>query len=263
MATQSTEALKDDESQEDLGEKTDNTDDDKDDEYLKMLESFSRRAHQNGGELIPEGSRFFRIRRTLINVLQSFWCNIIIIALATVDAIVLVCVLLLEIEALKMGSGNKQKTIQEARFGLECVSISIIILFMIEISLKLFALGPKHFCSHPIEVVDAVVTVISLVVDALMIADHVAHFVTHDQTYSGVIDAFGSAAGLLIVFRMWRIIRILNATLVTMSTGLSRKLRKMKANMTSYQLRIFQLERRLQKHQIPLPNGLEELNMDN
>lgn len=84
---------------------------------------------------------------------------------------------------------------------------------MIEISLKFFALGPKHFCSHWIEVVDAIVTIISLVVDALVIADHVAHVSHHGEGNSGIIDAFGAAAGLLIVFRMWRIVRILNGKL--------------------------------------------------
>ncbi|VDP84297.1 unnamed protein product [Echinostoma caproni] len=133
-------------------------------------------------------------------------------------------------------------------------------MFMIEISLKLFAVGPKHFCTHWIEVVDTIVTVISLVADSLVIADHVVHFGSHGDQNSGSLDAFGAAAGLLIVFRMWRIVRILNATIVTMSTGISNKIKKMKMKEIYLQRRIFQLERRLTKHHIPLPEELDELD---
>lgn len=76
--------------------------DDEDDEYLEMLESFSRRAQHNGEEFIPDGAWCFRVRRRLFKILHSFWCNIAIICLALLDAIILVCVLLLEIEALKL-----------------------------------------------------------------------------------------------------------------------------------------------------------------
>ncbi|KAF7233595.1 hypothetical protein EG68_12557 [Paragonimus skrjabini miyazakii] len=121
---------------------------------------------------------------------------------------------------------------------------------MIEITVKFFVFGPKHFCTHWMDVLDAVVTLVSLALDAFLIADHLLHITKN-------VEAFEAAAVLIIVFRLWRIVRIVNATLVGIHNAMHTKLHRMKQTEARLQCRIYQLERRLNKYNIPLPKNLE------
>ncbi|TGZ60336.1 hypothetical protein CRM22_008599 [Opisthorchis felineus] len=162
--------------------------------------------------------------------------------------------------------GEKQTILQEARFALECVSVCILTVFMIELTLKFIAVGPRHFFTQWLEVLDACVTIVSLVIDAVVIADHAIHMqkshgTSHESGLgigSGALDAFGAAAGLLIVFRLWRVVRIVSATVVSIHAGMERKLTEMRETRTCLERRVFQLEARLRRLHIPLPKELED-----
>ncbi|VDP91751.1 unnamed protein product [Echinostoma caproni] len=78
-------------------------DDEEDDDYVKVLETFAQRARLTGEELIPDDACCAKFRRWLIKALRSLGFNILIIVLASVDAAILMTVLLLEIESLKLG----------------------------------------------------------------------------------------------------------------------------------------------------------------
>ncbi|KAA3680912.1 uncharacterized protein DEA37_0013474 [Paragonimus westermani] len=216
-----------------------------------------------------------RIRHALANVLHSFAVNVTIIVLASLDALILVIVMLLEIEALKIGPGVAQNKLQDARFGLECVSLIIILLFMIEIVLKIFAVGLKRFFTHCLETLDFVVTFVSLVLDAFVIADHVGHMgmghrVEHKKDSIGSkkseggdihMDAFEAAAILLIFLRLWRVVRIVNATMVSIHIGLEAKMLRMKKEENMMRRRILQLEEYMKDRHLSLPESREDVTL--
>ncbi|KAF7255600.1 hypothetical protein EG68_07441 [Paragonimus skrjabini miyazakii] len=218
-----------------------------------------------------------KTRHALSHTLHSFAANVTIIVLASLDAIILVTVMLLEIEALKVGPGVVQNKLQDARFGLECVSLIIISLFMIEIILKIFAVGLKRFFTHCLETLDAVVTFVSLVLDAFVIADHVRHMgighkAEHKKESSGSkentggnvrMDAFEAAAILLIFLRLWRVVRIVNATMVSIHTGMEAKMLRMKEEEVMMLQRIAQLEEYIKECHLPLPKLSEDGRLHN
>ncbi|KAF5400532.1 Voltage-gated hydrogen channel 1 [Paragonimus heterotremus] len=218
-----------------------------------------------------------RTRHALSHTLHSFAANVTIIVLASLDAVILVTVMLLEIEALKVGPGVVQNKLEDARFGLECVSLIIISLFMIEIVLKIFAVGLKRFFTHCLETLDAVVTFVSLVLDAFVIADHVHHMrsghkAEHRKGSSGSkgntggnvrLDAFEAAAILLIFLRLWRVVRIVNATMVSIHIGLEAKMLRMKEEEIMLLQRIAQLEEYIKESHLPLPKLSGDVRLHN
>ncbi|OON19871.1 hypothetical protein X801_04255 [Opisthorchis viverrini] len=208
-----------------------------DPEYAEQLRRYSMWLQPKAKSLIPQTAFWSACRRDLADRLHSMPVNIAIIALASLDALILICVMLLEIEALKLEvggqiqlvfkPGEKQTILQEARFALECVSVCILSVFTMELTLKLIAVGPRHFFTQWLEVLDACVTIVSLVIDAVVIADHAIHMQnSHGDSHesglgigSGALDAFGAAAGLLIVFRLWRVVRIVSGKLCKSTSG--------------------------------------------
>ncbi|GAA49234.1 voltage-gated hydrogen channel 1 [Clonorchis sinensis] len=238
----------------------------KDPEYAEQLRRYSIWLHPKAESLIPQTAFGSACRRELADRLHSMPVNITIIALASLDALILISVMLLEIEALKLEPGERQNVLQEARFALECVSVCILTVFMIELTLKFIAVGPRHFFTQWLEVLDACVTIVSLVIDAVVIADHAIHMqnshgASHDSGLgigSGALDAVGAAAGLLIVFRLWRVIRIVSATVVSIYAGMERKLTEMREKRTWLERRVFQLEARLRRLHIPLPKEVQD-----
>ncbi|CAH8480253.1 unnamed protein product [Dicrocoelium dendriticum] len=188
--------------------------------------------------------------------------------MAWINAVILVVVLLLESETLKAAdSEEKRNRLNEARFGLQCVSMCISSIFFIEICMKLFALGPKTFFSHWIEVWDLVVIVISLIVDAIIISAHVArnrtahgsdaHYFSNDPS-SDPLAAVGAAAALLVIFRLWRIVGIMNAIIVTIHGGLEAKIAKLKEEGMKLRRRVFQLESVLEEANLPIPKMVDD-----
>ncbi len=124
---------------------------------------------------------------------------------------------------------------------LECMSLCIVGLFVIEIPVKLWALGLRVFLHSPLELIDAVVCVISFSLDTYVIFSHLTHAGSdgHDSTspVSGEIVAseeltvgaqsdrptrLVEAAGFLVLFRLWRIIRIVNGEPTNMFNQLTR-----------------------------------------
>ncbi|CAH8480241.1 unnamed protein product [Dicrocoelium dendriticum] len=197
--------------------KTVQMDQESDTDYLEKLRKFSKWTSHGAYRALPDSTK---CRRSILRVLYSIPVNITVIIMAWVNAVILVVALLLESETLKADSGEKRNRLNEARFGLQCVSMCISSIFSIEICMKLFALGPKTFFSHWIEVWDLVVIVISLIVDAIIISAHVArirtahgsdpHYFFNDPS-SDPLAAVGAAAALLVIFRLWRIVGIMNA----------------------------------------------------
>ncbi|CAH8477453.1 unnamed protein product [Dicrocoelium dendriticum] len=161
-----------------------------------------------------------------------------VVVLCCLDGIIVICVLLLEIEVLKLKSGQLRSQLISAQFLLECSSIIIVSLFILEIPLKLGLFGYKFFCNHWLELIDAFVCIVSFAVDVYNIARHVQHgkgvmstlnqadapyetATSHEQSTgfsqrhdgSSSKNTLADAAGLLVLFRLWRVVRIVNGWL--------------------------------------------------
>lgn len=81
---------------------------------------------------------------------------------------------------------------------LHCGSLAILCIFMIEILLKLIAFRLKYF-THKFEVFDGIIVVVSFVLDIASLREE---------------EAF-EAASLLILLRLWRVVRIVNGAVLS------------------------------------------------
>nr|KAG5685734.1 hypothetical protein BaRGS_015056 [Batillaria attramentaria] len=113
-----------------------------------------------------------------------------IIVLVVFDILLVLSELLFDLEIVRL-EGSHQETVPEV---LHYCSIFILSLFLIEIGLRIFVMRLSFF-THKLELFDAVVVIVSFVLDVV--------FRNRQDAASGV--------GLLVILRLWRVARILNA----------------------------------------------------
>ncbi|THD19191.1 Voltage gated hydrogen channel 1 [Fasciola hepatica] len=162
--------------------------------------------------------------------------HITVLVISSLDGLLVLCILLMEIEVLKQQGGVAHSQLVTSQFYLECISVAIVSLFLIEIVFKFWAFGTKFYREHWLEIVDAVVCVVSFAVDVYNIIRHTQHSkndhrqkiqhpastqsnvpvydaTTTMSTTHGIAlfqDTIADAAGLLVLFRLWRVLRIVN-----------------------------------------------------
>mmetsp|Transcript_15247 Transcript_15247/g.17528 ORF Transcript_15247/g.17528 Transcript_15247/m.17528 type:complete len:279 (+) Transcript_15247:144-980(+) len=118
-----------------------------------------------------------------------------------------------------------------------CITIVILVTFFIEVMTMLLALGSKLFFSHPLYVLDLVVITLALVLELT--------FHNLDQ------DDLGQLLGLLIIGRLWRLVRIghgLVSTTYEVGHEVAEELEE----------KILMLEEELEKNGLPLPDGYKK-----
>ncbi|CAH8850345.1 unnamed protein product [Trichobilharzia szidati] len=200
-------------------------------------------------------------------ILHAKLFHLIIVILCALDGLLVICMLLLEIESLKLKPSPFRSRLILTSFIFECTSFAIVTLFLIEIPIKLWAFGARFYCHQWIEMLDAFVCIVSFAVDTYNIHRHVTHSKDTDEHYkphgvSGTNDhlvnksvqaTIADAAGLLVLFRLWRVIRIVNAIVVSVTATHERTVKCLKAAQTVSQKRIEQLEQLLQENNIPIP----------
>merc|ERR1712154_301682 len=76
------------------------------------------------------------------------------------------------------------------------VSIAILAIFLVELSLQIFAFGAKEWLSDYMHVFDLVITLITFLFEIIY----------HKK------PSVQSMFGLLIVFRLWRLVRVIHVT---------------------------------------------------
>jgi len=117
------------------------------------------------------------------------------------------------------------------------ITIVILVTFFIEVMTMLLALGSKLFFSHPLYVLDLVVITLALVLELT--------FHNLDQ------DDLGQLLGLLIIGRLWRLVRIghgLVSTTYEVGHEVAEELEE----------KILMLEEELEKNGLPLPDGYKK-----
>jgi len=94
-------------------------------------------------------------------------------------------------------------------------SLSVLSLMMVEIAAKMIFI-PKHFFTHKVEIFDALVVIVAWSLDVVLLVDP---YLVH------------SAVSLMVFVRFWRIIRVLNGTMVTVKSDANARVHKHKKRL--------------------------------
>ncbi|KAK3606428.1 hypothetical protein CHS0354_041365 [Potamilus streckersoni] len=146
---------------------------------------------------------FASFRERLKYILYTHKFQIIIICLVILDCLLVISELLLDLKILPSSEDNIAPHI------LHYASIGILSLFIIEILVRLYAVRLDFF-RHKMELFDAVIIIVSLVLDII--------FRNTKGPENGV--------GLLIVLRLWRVTRILNGIILSVKKQAEKKIQR-------------------------------------
>ncbi|CEI92734.1 hypothetical protein RMCBS344292_06987 [Rhizopus microsporus] len=112
----------------------------------------------------------------------------------------------------------------------EVISVCICVLFILEITLSLIAFGPRYFLpgwSHwKLHVFDAAVVITTFVLEIVLKGKE------------------REVAGLLIIFRLWRVVKVIEAVVLSMSFTHQEELEKLKERNEELQEKLKQVEQR-------------------
>ncbi|XP_062814701.1 voltage-gated hydrogen channel 1 [Anolis carolinensis] len=158
-------------------------------------------------------------RDVMKKLFQSHKFQILIVGLVIVDAILVLGELLLELKIIHPDKGEIVPKV------FHYLSLSILTLFLVEVSFKLFAYRLEFF-KHKFEVLDAVVVIVSFVLDIVLL------FREHEF----------EALGLLILLRLWRVARIINGIILSVKTRSEQHVSKLKQANLQLTVKVQQLE---------------------
>ncbi|XP_045592485.2 voltage-gated hydrogen channel 1 [Procambarus clarkii] len=152
----------------------------------EVWETRSEKSNSSdGSDLRPLTDIRERLRKTL----TSTPFQVTVVVLVVVDAILVVGQLLLD-----LGEHTKDSPVP---LVLHALSLALLVLFFLELLLKIFTFR-MELLSHKAEVFDGLVVSVALCLDAVYLHSHDAH----------------SGLGLIIILRLWRVVRIQNAMFV-------------------------------------------------
>ncbi|XP_043924569.1 voltage-gated hydrogen channel 1 [Protopterus annectens] len=178
------------------------------DDYRKWHEEEEEEDNSVGPETLqPETSppELLSFRNALKCLLSSYRFQVAVIFLVILDAVFVLCELLIDVEIIK--SDKNQILAQVFHY----LSLSILTFFIIEISGKIYAFRMEFF-HHKFEVFDAVIVLISFVLDIV--------FAIHETAFTGI--------ELLIILRLWRVARIVNGVVLSVKAQANRKIAELK-----------------------------------
>ncbi|XP_031804430.1 voltage-gated hydrogen channel 1 [Sarcophilus harrisii] len=144
-------------------------------------------------------------RTVMRKLFSSHRFQVIIICLVIMDALLVLAELMLDLKIIQPDKDNYAARV------FHYLSIAILSFFMIEVALKLYVFQ-KEFFYHKFEILDAVIVIISFVLDIVLL------FQEH---------AF-EALGLLILLRLWRVARIINGIIISVKTRSERQLSRLR-----------------------------------
>uniref|UniRef100_A0A8D2BA47 Voltage-gated hydrogen channel 1 n=1 Tax=Sciurus vulgaris TaxID=55149 RepID=A0A8D2BA47_SCIVU len=153
---------------------------------------------------VPRPARDFR--STLRKLFSSHRFQVVIICLVILDAFLVLAELILDLKIIEPDKNN-----YATQVVFHYTSIAILVIFMMEIFLKIFVFRLEFF-HHNFEILDAVVVLLSFILDIVLL------FREHEF----------EALGLLILLRLWRVARIINGIIISVKTRSERKLLKLK-----------------------------------
>ncbi|XP_074061748.1 voltage-gated hydrogen channel 1-like isoform X1 [Macrotis lagotis] len=136
---------------------------------------------------------------------RSYSVQVAIVCLVIFDALLVLTELMLD---LKIIQPDKENFVAKVFYYL---STTILTFFLVEIALKLYVFH-KEFLSHKFEILDVVVVFVSLALDITIM------FQVHNF----------KVLRLVILFRLWRVARIMNGMIISVKTHSDREISKLK-----------------------------------
>ncbi|XP_050716364.1 voltage-gated hydrogen channel 1-like isoform X2 [Eriocheir sinensis] len=177
------------------------------------------------------------LKQHLQQYLRSTPCQILLVGLVIVDTLLVITELMLDLAIRDSES--------PLPFLFHALSLSVMVLFVVEIGLKLYAYQLDFF-THKGDVFDAVVVIVCFCLDAVYLHSHDAH----------------AGAGFMIVLRLWRVVHIQRAMVAQIKKVGDKKVQRER------EMR-FQVEQEMEKYrehnytQEAYIKHLQELLMEN
>ncbi|RUS79765.1 hypothetical protein EGW08_012481 [Elysia chlorotica] len=169
------------------------------------------KKHRGDGDSQSASAGVFKaepedLRTRLDHLIHSHMFMVGVIVLVVLDCLMVVAELLFDLEIVKLGDDH-----HFIPHIFHYCSLAILSLFLIEVGMRIFVLR-LDFLKHKLEVLDAVVVVVSWVLDIV--------FRDNEDAAAGV--------GLLIILRLWRITRIINGIVLSVQKQAEQKIEKEK-----------------------------------
>ncbi|KAI5622593.1 voltage-gated hydrogen channel 1 [Silurus asotus] len=172
-----------------------------------------------GLEPVKQPVTHLTFREALKRLFGSERFQIAVVCLVILDAAFVLCELLLDLSIIEVDKHHIAPQI------FHYLSLSLLTFFMVELCFKLYAFRLEFF-HHKFEVFDAIVVVVSFILDIVYISQE---------------SAF-DAMGLLILLRLWRVARIINGILLSVKSQADHKVNKLKEENSNLHEQISELE---------------------
>lgn len=178
-------------------------------------------------------------RQALKWLLSSHKFQVAIICLVVIDALFVLVELLLDLDIIEPDHEHIAPRV------FHYMSLSILSFFLIELFFKLYAFQAEFF-HHKFEVMDAIVIVVSFIVDVVYISRE---------------DVF-AAVGLLILLRLWRVARIINGIIISIQLRAEERINKLKEEKKQLVDQVAQLQQQIRDQEAEIQR-LEHLLQQN
>ncbi|XP_051916641.1 voltage-gated hydrogen channel 1-like [Hippocampus zosterae] len=185
--------------------------------------------HVDSDELGPATVQYpetLTFRDSLKRLYSSARFQVLVVCLVVLDAIFVLGEVLIDLSIIQLEHGHIAPEV------FHYLSLALLTFFMVEIAGKLFAYRLEFF-QHKFEVFDALVVMVSFVLDVV--------FIFHDDVFDGM--------GLLILLRLWRVARIINGILVSVKTRADQKMHKLKGSYDFLVQRVTELQQHIDQLQ--------------
>ncbi|KAL2100007.1 hypothetical protein ACEWY4_004401 [Coilia grayii] len=163
------------------------------------------------------------LRDSLRRLYSSHIFQIAVVCLVILDAVFVLCEILLDFSIIGGGDSVAPQVFHY-------LSLSLLTFFMVELAGKIYAFGLEFF-KHKFEVFDGFVVVVSFVLDIVYV------------TKEGAMDGMG----LLILFRLWRVARVINGILMSVKSRANHQVQKLKESNDHLIQRVSELQEKNKK----------------
>lgn len=178
-------------------------------------------------------------REQLCEILHSRRAQYVIITLVVVDMIIVIAELLIDLKAVEVHHESHAPHI------LHYISIAILSIFMIELFVKIYAMGLTFF-KHKMEIFDGIVVTVSFALDIAF------------SGKEGAVDGIG----LIVLLRLWRVTRIVNGIVLSVQIQADRKIEVLEKENSELKEELEQLKSKCEQLEVELKTFKHETGPD-
>ncbi|MCI4388486.1 hypothetical protein PGIGA_G00086670 [Pangasianodon gigas] len=156
-------------------------------------------------EPVKQPATRLTFRDALKSLFSSEKFQIAVVCLVILDALFVLCELLLDLSIIEADQHHIAPQV------FHYLSLALLTFFLVELGFKLYAYRLEFF-HHKFEVFDAIVVIVSFILDIV--------YISKENAFDGM--------GLLILLRLWRVARIINGILLSVKSQANHKVHKLK-----------------------------------